>query len=86
MNMPSSFRKILLAHLPYAGSDEFAPDDDLPALGLDSIAAMHLLVDLEEAFDLELPDELITEEALATAGSLWQMVSGLITPGLPVDA
>jgi acyl carrier protein len=86
MNMPPSFRKILLAHLPYAASEQFTPDDDLAALGLDSIGMMHLIVDLEEAFGLELPDELVTEETLATAGSLWQAVSGLIAPELSVDA
>ena len=86
MNMPSSFRKILLARLPYADDEEFAPDDDLAALGLDSMGTINLLIDLEEAFGLELPDGLITEETLATAGSLWQMVSSLIAPGLPVDA
>jgi acyl carrier protein len=75
-----------VSHLPYAASEEFSPDDDLAALGLDSIGMMHLLVDLEEAFGLELPDEVITEETLATVGSLWQMVSGLIAAELPVDA
>jgi acyl carrier protein len=82
MNMPSRFRKTLLAHLPYADSDDLAPGDDLAALGLDSMGTVQLLIDLEENFGLELPDELITEETFATAGSLWQTVAGLIGSGL----
>ncbi len=38
-----------------AGS--LAPTDDLfETLGIDSLAALDLLTDLEEAFDLEIPD------------------------------
>lgn len=82
MNMPSRFRTTLLAHLPYADSDDLGPDDDLAALGLDSMGTVQLLIDLEENFGLELPDELITEGTFATAGSLWLTVSSLIEPGL----
>jgi acyl carrier protein len=86
MNMPHSFRKTLLAHLPYADGAELAPTDDLAALGLDSMGVVQLLTDLEETFGLELPDELITEETFATVGSLWQTVGGLVAPEQFVDA
>jgi acyl carrier protein len=80
MEIPRVFRKTLLAHLPYADSDEFAATADLAALGLNSMGLVQLLTDLEETFGLELPDELITEETFATAGSLWQTVGGLVAP------
>lgn len=38
-------------------------EEDLPSLGLDSITFIRVIVALEEAFDIEIPDEklLITE-------------------------
>jgi acyl carrier protein len=74
--IPSRFLEILKPHLPYAGSDDLAPTDDLAALGLDSMGVVRLLVDLEENYELDLPDELLTEETFATVGSLWATVAG----------
>ena len=81
MDIPHTFRKTLLAHLPYASDDRFAATDDLAALGLDSMGVVQLLTDLEETYGLDLPDELITEETFETVGSLWDAVGGL----LPAD-
>jgi len=86
MNLPYGFRKTLLAHLPFADDAELGPADDLAALGLDSMGVVQLLADLEETFGLELPDELITEETFATAGSLWDAVGDLIPRELLLDA
>ena len=77
-NIPVAFRKTLLAHLPYADTVEFAATDDLAALGLNSMAVVQLLTDLEETFGLELPDELITEDTFGTVGSLWDVVGRLV--------
>lgn len=85
MNIPGQFRKTLLAHLPYADNEDFAPEDDLAALGLDSMGVVQLLTDLEETYGLELPDELITEETFSTVGSLWDAVGGLVAPELFAD-
>jgi acyl carrier protein len=81
MDIPRSFRKTLLAHLPYAVDEDFTAADDLAALGLNSMGLVQLLTDLEETFGLELPDELITEETFATAGSLWATVAELVPAG-----
>jgi acyl carrier protein len=86
MDIPHSFRKALLSHLPYATGEDLVATDDLAALGLDSMGVVRLLTDLEETFSLELPDELITEDTFATVGSLWQTVAGLIAPGQLADA
>jgi len=85
-NIPVAFRKTLLAHLPYADTDEFAAADDLTALGLNSMGVVQLLTDLEETFGLELPDELITEETFETVGSLWEVVGRLVAPERFADA
>lgn len=85
MNVPQGFRKALLPHLPFADSEELAADDDLAALGLDSMGVVQLLSDLEETFGLELPDELISEETFATVGSLWNAVGELVQRELLPD-
>jgi acyl carrier protein len=78
IDIPRPFLDILKAHLPYAGSGDLAATDDLSALGLDSMGVVRLLVDLEERYGLDLPDELLTEETFATPGSLWETVAGLV--------
>jgi acyl carrier protein len=80
MDIPRTFRTTLLAHLPYADSDELAATDELAALGLDSMGVVQLLTDLEETYGLELPDEMITEETFETVGSLWRAVADLVAP------
>jgi acyl carrier protein len=78
IDVPRRFLDTLKPHLPYAG-DDLAATDDLAALGLDSMGVVRLLVDLEEQYDLDLPDDLMTEETFATVGSLWTTVAGLVT-------
>ncbi|WP_103349419.1 phosphopantetheine-binding protein [Amycolatopsis sp. CA-128772] len=78
--VPPGFLEILIAHLPYALGDRIAADDDLAALGLDSMGVVQLVTDLEETFAFELPDELLTEDTFATAGSLWAAVAEFVAP------
>ncbi|MET8853698.1 phosphopantetheine-binding protein [Amycolatopsis sp. NPDC004625] len=78
--VPPGFLEILIAHLPYALGDRLAEDDDLAALGLDSMGVVQLVTDLEETFAFELPDELLTEDTFATAGSLWAAVAEFVAP------
>jgi acyl carrier protein len=75
IGIPRSFQDTLLSHLPYAEGGDLAPDDDLAALGLDSMGVVQLLVDLEDRYGLDLPDDLMTEETFATVGSLWLTVA-----------
>lgn len=79
-DIPPSFLAALATHLPYADGAPLTASSDLAALGLDSMGVVQLLSDLEEQFSLELPDELLTEETFATAGSLWQTVAGHMAP------
>lgn len=78
--IPPGFLEILLAHLPYALGDRLAEDDDLAALGLDSMGVVQLVTDLEESFAFELPDALLTEDTFATAGSLWAALAEFVAP------
>lgn len=67
--MDQRFARILIEHLP--SLDGVTENTDLAAAGLDSLATVSLLVDIEERFDTYLPDELISTATFATAGSLW---------------
>lgn len=73
------FEEILRKNLTKLGPDvEFGPGSVLADLGLDSMSAVSLLLDLEEAFDVIIPDESLT--TLLTSGSvgeLWSTVEGL---------
>lgn len=80
--IPRSFQDTLLRHLPYAECSGLVESDDLAALGLDSMGVIQLLAELEDRYDLELPDELLTEETFGTAGSLWRTVAEFVLPEL----
>lgn len=84
--MPRAFQDTLLSHLPYAEGDVLTATDDLAALGLDSMGVVQLLGDLEESFGIEMPDELLTEDTFATAGSLWTAVADLVPADQFADA
>jgi acyl carrier protein len=71
---------ILRRYLPMAGTRELLPDQDLAALGLDSLAMVGLLLELEDSFDTSFPDEFLTAQTFATVGSLWAIVTSLIEP------
>ncbi|MFE6038300.1 phosphopantetheine-binding protein [Streptomyces sp. NPDC056452] len=80
VDLPVPFQEILLAHLPYAKDGSVTPQDELPALGLDSMGMLQLLTALEDHYDLDFPDELLNEDTFATVGSLWSTVSKLLAP------
>ncbi|QYC42692.1 Aminoacyl carrier protein [Nonomuraea coxensis DSM 45129] len=80
LDIPSGFQSILRSHLPYADSGELAAHDELGALGLDSMGVVRLLVEVEDAYGIELPDELLNESTFATVGSLWQTLANVWPP------
>jgi acyl carrier protein len=75
---PEQFEALLRRHLSDMDeSQEVGADDSLANLGLDSLATVGLLMELEEEFDIIVPDQMLTPDAFRTPGSLWGMVSGL---------
>ncbi|KHD77148.1 hypothetical protein MB27_12860 [Actinoplanes utahensis] len=52
-------------------------DTDLRQFGIDSLAIVRLLVTIEDAFGVIVPDEVISFEIFSSAGTLWDVVSGL---------
>lgn len=45
---------------------EIAPDESLADLGLDSMTAIDLLVDLEERFGIQIDDDALTENSFVS--------------------
>ena len=57
---------------------DLAIDSSLQALGLDSMTAIELLLDLEQTFGIILPDELLTAETFRTPATLEGAVRSLL--------
>ncbi|SCL20782.1 Phosphopantetheine attachment site [Micromonospora pallida] len=53
-------------------------DLSLATYGVDSLATVSLLLDLEEAFDVTFPDHLLTESTFATPAGLWAVIDSLL--------
>jgi acyl carrier protein len=50
---------------------------DLFAAGLDSLAIVNVLMSIEEDFDIELPDELLSRRSFASIGTITRVVADL---------
>lgn len=76
---PAQFEAIIRSHLsdpPPAG--ELNPDLDLTAAGIDSLETIGLMTELEERFEFEFPDELLSTGTFSTPRILWTAISGLL--------
>lgn len=73
---------ILRPHLRFLPADQpVDPDADLAELGLDSMASIKLLLDLEQGFGVTVPDEALDENTFASARQLERLVGGLLAAG-----
>ncbi|GAA1976465.1 phosphopantetheine-binding protein [Kitasatospora viridis] len=76
---PQQFEDILRPFLPYLYDDQsLTPDLDLRDLGLDSLAAVGVMVALEEGFGITIPDEAFDDATVSTPASLWTTVRKLV--------
>ncbi|TJZ97402.1 acyl carrier protein [Actinacidiphila oryziradicis] len=65
------FGEIVRTNLELGPDVALAADSSLPDLGLDSLTAVNLSVDLEEAFGFSFPDNILIAATFTTVGSLW---------------
>jgi acyl carrier protein len=80
------FEAVLRKRLKYLAPEAAIPDDaQLKDLGLDSMEAVELLLDLEDELGIVLPDEAMTAETFATASSLRAAVEAA-TADVPVGS
>ncbi|MFI6776082.1 phosphopantetheine-binding protein [Nocardia sp. NPDC050412] len=72
------FEKKLRTYLPLLSADtELTPDLNLANHGLDSLATVGLLLDLEETFAVTIPDHLLSVDTFATPAGLWAVIDSL---------
>ncbi|MER5733763.1 phosphopantetheine-binding protein [Streptomyces sp. NPDC002138] len=78
------YESVLAELLPRLAEERpLSADRGLRAAGLDSMAVVELLVRLEEAYQVAIPDEELGPEAFETVGSLWEVVSRQLDPAAP---
>lgn len=77
--MNETIREILakFGGLPVAVS-EIADDADLYVAGLSSFASVQLMLGLEEAFDMEFPDNLLNRKSFASISAIEQTVKMIL--------
>ncbi|WP_419730623.1 acyl carrier protein [Lichenicola sp.] len=56
--------------------------DNLYEVGLSSLATVNVMLAVEEAFDVEFPDNLLTRRSFESISSLASVVNGLKPPAL----
>ncbi|EPE95935.1 acyl carrier protein [Rhizobium grahamii] len=54
--------------------DQVADDSDLYAVGLTSFASVQLMLGIEEAFDIEFPDNLLNRKSFASIAAIARTV------------
>jgi len=74
-----AFLDILHSHLKQiGGGDALTMESNLYELGLDSIVAVNLLLELEEIYGVIIPDVLLTESTFETPLALKSAIVSLI--------
>jgi acyl carrier protein len=58
-------------------SAPITPDLVLRDAGVDSLALIELLINIEQVFEIEFPDELLVADTFSTPRALWQAISKL---------
>lgn len=75
--MTDEFKPMLLAILKSLGANLTLSDyENLPLtdLGLDSLKTMDLVLNIEESFDIQIPDEKLNSKYLVSVNSLLQLI------------
>jgi len=80
-------RAVLDTHARLTGpASALGPGDDLYAAGMTSHASVNVMLALEDAFDIEFPDELLTKSTFCTLERLEDAVAALQAETAPVEA
>jgi acyl carrier protein len=77
-NITTRFEQCLRRHLRLVMPDSINYDVELAQLGLDSMTAVALLLDIEKTFAIRFPDDMIVEGTFRTAGALKKAVQQLL--------
>jgi acyl carrier protein len=76
------FERILRRHLSFLSENETLTEDlNMRDFGLDSMATVGLLADLEQAYEITFVNDALSMDNFATPGLLWSALSGLRSGG-----
>ena len=73
-DITTQFEEALRRHLRLVKQDSIDYDAELAQLGLDSMTAVAVLLDMEKTFSIRFPDEMLVEGTFRTAGKLKEAV------------
>ena len=77
--MTEDIRKIIKDHAKLSVDvAQLADDADLYQAGMSSHASVNVMLGLEDAFDIEFPDELLTKSTFCSIGAISSAVEGLL--------
>ena len=76
-DIATEFEEVLRRHLRSAKPDAINYDIELAQLGLDSMTAVAVLLDMEKTFKIRFPDDMLVEGTFRTAGRLKDAVQKL---------
>jgi len=78
---PERYEEIIRTHCRFvSNSQTVGPDQNLALLGVDSMELINIIVDLEETFGFQMPQELLVPEIFATPRTLWKALEAHIGP------
>lgn len=76
---PQTFDALLRRHCRLVADDDAIDQDtELPALGVDSLEVVELIIGFEDEFGIAIPQELLTPQVFATPKTLWTAMSPLL--------
>jgi acyl carrier protein len=71
---------VLRAHLPAASAEApLSADDSLTDLGIDSLRLVEFIIDLEETFQIAIPDEEMLAKNFQTVGTVSTLVGRILS-------
>ena len=73
-DITTQFEEALRRHLRSAKPNVINYNMELVQLGLDSMSAVAVLLDMEKTFNIRFPDEMLVEGTFRTAGNLKEAV------------
>jgi len=76
-DITTQFEEALRRHLRSAKPTAINYETELVQLGLDSMTAVAVLLDMEKTFNIRFPDEMLVEGTFKTAGKLKEAVEML---------
>jgi acyl carrier protein len=77
-DLAPKLQEILRPRLRFLKEDDAVPmDEDLGKLGLDSMASIDLLMDIESQLGVQIPDAMMTVDTFATGNHLLAVIEKL---------